>query len=339
MNTIAIHDCPGTFSDQWIALSREKQIPHVIVNCFDNDIIQQLEDIQGLLWHFSHTRPIDLMIARSVIQATEQAGKRVFPSIRTCWHFDDKIAQKYLLETVHAPLVASHIFYSLEQCEKWLSRTSFPLVFKLRRGAGSANVRLVKSVDSAIGVAQKMFSKGIRPVPNFTGFVSNNLSSVVQSGLLRRKFNRIPVVAYHIWKTVRQWENEKGYAYFQEYLPGNNFDTRVTIIGGRAFAFIRYVRPNDFRASGSGNIDYDTEKINPKCVNIAFETASKIGAQSTAFDFALAENNEPKILEISYCYNAEAVFKCSGYWDPDLNWHPGHVWPQDAILEDLLNSL
>ena len=36
--------------------------------------------------------------------------------------------------------------------------------------------------------------------------------------------------------------------YFQEFLPGNAFDTRITAIGNRAFGFLRENRPRDFRA-------------------------------------------------------------------------------------------
>lgn len=56
---------------------------------------------------------------------------------------------------------------------------------------------------------------------------------------------------------TRFWIREKKYILFQEYLPDNEFDTRVTVIGNRAFAFRRFNRKKDFKASGSGEIDYD----------------------------------------------------------------------------------
>jgi hypothetical protein len=58
-----------------------------------------------------------------------------------------------------------------------------------------------------------------------------------------------------------------------------------------------------------------------------------------AFDFVLTENGRPLILEVSYCYNAQAVYSCAGHWDAKLTWHEGHIWPQDAILVDLLNKV
>ena len=134
-------------------------------------------------------------------------------------------------------------------------------------------------------------------------------------------------------------ERQKGYVYFQEFLPGNCFDTRITVIGDRAFAFRRMNRPGDFRASGSGRLRYETELIDKRCVQIAFEVTRRIGAQSLAFDFLFDESKDPRICEISYCYAASAVHDCPGYWDAKGNWYNGHVWPQDAIIEDILSEV
>jgi glutathione synthase/RimK-type ligase-like ATP-grasp enzyme len=129
---------------------------------------------------------------------------------------------------------------------------------------------------------------------------------------------------------------ERGYFLVQEFLPGNSYDTRVTVIGDRAFAFTRDVRANDFRASGRGSINYDFRRIDMRCIEIAFDVANRTRAQSMAFDFAVDSDGRPLILEVSYAYMARPVFDCSGYWDSKLQWHPGNVWPQDAILEDML---
>jgi hypothetical protein len=132
--------------------------------------------------------------------------------------------------------------------------------------------------------------------------------------------------------------NERGYVYFQDFIPGNDFDMRITIIGDRGFGFTRNVRPGDFRASGSGDIKYDIERINMACVQTAFEVARRTASQSMAFDFVLDENSRPLILEVSYGYDARAVYACQGYWDAQLTWHPGHMWPQDAILVDFIEN-
>ncbi len=338
MTKIAIHNRPGSFSDRWIHKCEEERIRYKVVNCHDSDIVTSLEDSTILMWHFSHLAPVDLLMARSLIESLQHVGKKVFPDIKTCWHFDDKVAQKYLLESIAAPVVNSYVFYDMENCENWMSEAVFPLVFKLRRGAGSANVKLVRNKTEAMNFAHKMFTNGIRPTPNVVSSYTSVLNHATSKGLLLKKIRRIPSVVKSIWNESKTWQNEKGYAYFQDYLPLNQFDTRVTVIGKRAFAFIRYVRPGDFRASGSGNIDYDVSKIDQRCVKLAFDVADKLGSQSVAFDFAFDHSKNPRILEISYCYKAEAVFKCCGHWDNNMNWRPGNVWPQDAILDDCLVS-
>ncbi len=51
------------------------------------------------------------------------------------------MAQKYLLESIAAPLVDSYVFYSKKEAIKWVEETSYPKVFKLAGGASSSNVR------------------------------------------------------------------------------------------------------------------------------------------------------------------------------------------------------
>jgi glutathione synthase/RimK-type ligase-like ATP-grasp enzyme len=123
---------------------------------------------------------------------------------------------------------------------------------------------------------------------------------------------------------------------FQKFLPNNLFDTRVSIIGERAFAFRRFNRKNDFRASGSGLIDYDKSGIDRRSIEIAFTISNKLRFQSMAYDFLLNEKKELEICEISYTYVDKAVYDCPGFWDKNLDWHEGHFWPQYCQLVDAL---
>ena len=136
------------------------------------------------------------------------------------------------------------------------------------------------------------------------------------------------------------WMPQKNYALFQEFISGNEFDTRMTVIGDRAFAFRRFNRPDDFRASGSGRIVYDAAAIDPRCIRAAFDAARKLGSQSMAFDFLFrGEPKEPVVCEISYGYADWAVERCSGHWDSALNWHDGHLWPEAAHVEDFVRRI
>jgi len=336
---LAIHHREASYSDRWIAYCDRHAIPYRVVNCLNSVIIEQLASSDALLWHWHHGDPREQLVARHVVMAAEAMGVAVFPSTSTCWHFDDKIAQKYLLEAIGAPLVPTYTFYGLKEASHWIDRASFPKVFKLRKGAGSGNVKLVHSPTEARAFARRAFSAGFSPIPDYLHDALKRYRAARRRGDLLDVVRRIPQVLASIRRNNKLMGREMGYIYFQDFVPDNAFDTRVTVIGERAFAFTRNVRPGDFRASGSGDIVYDPQRIHQKCVEIALKVTHKIGSQSMAFDFVLAENKQPLILEVSYCYNAQAVYSCPGHWDANLNWHQGHIWPQDAILIDLLNNV
>lgn len=336
---LAIHHSARSFSGRWMAYCDEQKIPYRLVNCLDSDIIAQLAAVDALLWHWHHQDSREQLMARHVIMAAEAMGVAVFPNTTTCWHFDDKVAQKYLLEAVGAPLVPTYVFYDLSEALRWIEGAVFPKVFKLRTGAGSLNVRLVRNAQEARTLAQQAFAGGFQPVASYRRDGLKRLRAARQKRDLLGVVKRLPRTLAHIRQLNRAMGRERGYVYFQDFMADNQCDMRVTVIGNRAFAFTRNVRPGDFRASGSGDIVYDAGRIHPQCVPIAFEVTRQIGAQSLAFDFVLAANQQPMIVEISYCYDPAAVYQCPGHWDDQCQWHPGHMWPQEAILTDLLEGL
>ena len=77
---------------------------------------------------------------------------------------------------------------------------------------------------------------------------------------------------------------QKGYTYFQKFLPDNDHDLRVYTIGKKAFTTVRYNRDDDFRASGSVKKSYDPNLVDKEYLNIAFSVSDKLGLQSCAYD-------------------------------------------------------
>jgi glutathione synthase/RimK-type ligase-like ATP-grasp enzyme len=263
-------------------------------------------------------------------------GIVVFPNVNTCWHFDDKVAQKYLLEAIGAPLIPTWVFTNKVDALRWIDGATWPKVFKLRCGAGSTNVRLLSSRSQAVALCRQAFGRGFPAVAGYLTDMQTRVRKTKNAHEFWQRLARTPRTLLNYMLVRRQMPRQRGYLYFQEFLPGNAFDTRVTIIGDRAFGFMRPNRPNDFRASGSGSLVYEPGKIDPRCVEIAFNVANRISTQSLAFDFLFNSEHEPMIGEISYCYMSSAVYACEGYWDQQGIWHEGHVWPEDAFLEDLL---
>jgi len=326
------------FSDRWIKYCKINSINYKVVNVFDNDIVKQCEGCSAFMWHHHPGIFKEVLVAKKILFALEHAGIKVFPDFKTGWHFDDKVAQKYLLEAIGVPLVPSFVFYDKKQALDWAAKISYPKVFKLKGGAGSANVKLVNSENKAIKLINKSFGKGFAQfdrLANFKERVRRFKSG--QDGLIGilKGIARLFIIT----DFARQQAPERGYAYFQEFIPNNNCDIRVIVVGEKAFAIKRMVRENDFRASGSGLIIYEKREIEERFVELAFQANQLIGSSSIAFDFIIDEENKPLIVEISYGYAVEAYDDCPGYWDSNMKWHDGKFNPQDWMIDNIINSI
>jgi len=327
----------GSFSERWIDYCEEKSIPYKLVHCHNSKIVQQLNDCDALMWHFNHKSPSASKFAKQLIYAIETSGKKVFPDFNTIWHFDDKVGQKYLLEAIGAPLVTSYVFYSRKDALDWAIHTEYPKVFKLRNGAGSDNVRLVKSKDAANRLIRKAFGRGFKQYETLKSLKERyRLYRLGKANLWVLIKGIIRLV--HTTEYARITGREKGYIYFQDFIPGNNHDIRVIVVGERAFAIKRMVRKNDFRASGSGSILYEKEHFNEETVRLAFEITDKLNAQCMTYDFVYLDGR-PLVVEISYGFTKEGYDACPGYWDKNLKWYDGKFNPYGWMVDNLIKSI
>ncbi|MDH3380495.1 MAG: hypothetical protein OEQ39_26560 [Gammaproteobacteria bacterium] len=158
---LAIHDGTSEFIPRWFDYCRMKGIPYKLVDCYADDIVHQLSSCSALLWHYSHSDPRDLLVARHILSALEHAGLVLFPDFRTAWHFDDKVGQKYLFEALDIPRVNTCVLVERVDALKWAATTDFPNVFNLRHEAGSSNVKLVDNAAHARRLIKRAFGHGI----------------------------------------------------------------------------------------------------------------------------------------------------------------------------------
>ena len=334
---IGIHDSKGSFSDRWIAYCNANSISIKIVDCYKSDIMQQLSDCDALMWHFNHKGAKESKFAKQLLFSVEASGKKVFPNYNTAWHFDDKVAQKYLFEAIEAPLSPSYVFYSKSDALKWAEQTKFPKVFKLRNGAGSDNVRLVNSKAEASRLIRKAFGRGFKQYEGLSNLKERIRKYRLGKTSLWNVLKGIVRLAYPT-EYARVTGKERGYIYFQDFIPGNDNDIRIIVVGDKAFAINRMVRSNDFRASGSGMVLYEKEHFDDETIRLSFQMAEKLKSQCAAFDFVF-DLNKTYVLEVSYGFLKEVYDPCTGFWDKNLNWHEGNFNPYGWMVEDIRNSI
>lgn len=335
---IAIYNKQNDFSDRWIEYCKKNDISYKLVNPFDNNIIEQLKDCNAFMWHHHHADFKDALTAKRILFALEHAGVKVFPDFKTGWHFDDKVAQTYLLEALGAPLVPSYVFYDKEQALLWAEKTTYPKVFKLKGGAGASNVKLVKNHSQAINLINKAFGQGFSQFDRL-GYLKERYSRFqhgkdsfigVLKGLAR---------IFIIPEFAKKQSKEIDYIYFQEFIPGLDSDIRIQVIGNRLCGLKRFVRENDFRASGSGNfIEFNESNIDKEILKIAIEMREKIDSQCLTLDF-IYKNNKPLIVELSYGFSTKFYDNCEGYWDDKLVWHSEKFNPQEWMIENLIKEI
>lgn len=336
---LAIHHRDNSFSDRWIQYCDKHQIPYKLVDCYQSDIIEQMKDCVGLMWHWAHWDHKAQLFARQLTYSLEMMGKKVFPDSRTCWHYDDKLGQKYLLEAIDAPLVPSYAFFAKQQALDWASTTSFPKVFKLRAGAGSGNVRLVSDANHAKRLIRQAFDQGFKPA-NRLHLLNERLWQFKRD----KTFASFANISRGIGRLIIPTNDEKylpierNYIYFQDFIPNNDHDIRVMIIDKKAFGFIRKVREGDFRASGSGQCHFSMDSIPKAVLELSFHISSALSLQSVAIDF-IEMKGTPLVVEISYAFAGTAFPVWPGYWDQDLHWHSGPVIAQDIMVKHFLQSV
>src|SRR5665647_1693700 len=327
-----------SYSEKFEEIIIKNNIPYILIDPNSDSLLYDIKECSHLLFRHSQG-DTDKLIYETIFNIAQNIYHiKCWPNYETFWPYEDKIKEFYLLKSHDFPIIDSHIFWNYNQADSFLKKTQFPIVAKLPKGASSSNVVIVNSINDGKQLINPVFNKGVKT----SGLKnSSNLASISKLGIIKygKALLKSFLLNLGILKNKAdypEWQIQKDAILFQKYLPNNSFDTRITVIGNRAFAFRRFVRPNDFRASGSGNFNMDPDKIDIRCLEIAFSISKKLNFNTMAYDFIFDENNKPYINEISYCFVDWVVQSCPGFWDDNLVWHEGKNWPQYYQLADFL---
>jgi glutathione synthase/RimK-type ligase-like ATP-grasp enzyme len=298
-----------------------------VVNLDRHDWIERVRPYDVVLW-----KPNCMGISASahfkerVYVLERHLGKLVVPNYKTIWHFESKAAQSFLFLLESVPTPQTTVSFDRQDALAQLRQAKMPLVFKRSEGAASEHVRLV----AAPGGARRLLERA---------FCGNRYRAErLRGGPLWKTALRLAVRPW-FWRFLwNRWldRDADGYLYWQEFVTGNEADLRITVIGDQcAYGFWRRNRPGDFRASGSGRIDFE-RPIPEEPLRYCLELNRRLDFDSMAYDI-LFQGPRFVINEMSYGYLDSAPYRSRGFYRlhdrKQLTFVAGHVWPQALWVE------
>jgi len=266
----------------------------------------------------------------------------VYPDSRTLLT-DSKLDQYYLFKLLDIPSPNTRVFRRLEEARRAIDELSFPVVVKLETGNQSRNVALLQSRRDALMLCETLFGEGV--------------PSLYQRGSVYKPPGPVSKWLKHrlapAWRHLRGYNPDEiywgdqvhhGYLYLQEFVADNPGDTRITVIGDRAYGVRRFNREGDFRASGSGRLSWDPTAIDIGLIELAFTIADRMGTRSNAMDFVYRDG-KPLLIECNLSSAAWAIRDCPGHWvrngggNRSLSWYEGRYLAEDALFDVIAGEL
>jgi glutathione synthase/RimK-type ligase-like ATP-grasp enzyme len=349
-NDVNSRDVKKTFIGKFMSILELNKIDYKLIPFYNQkEFWDSINKSSHFIARYRGTEK-DLSLMQAILPEIERNGVYALPNFNTAYHCGDKsrLAPFYEANNINHP--KTYLFWEIEHVISVLDSGSivFPVIVKLRRGASSTNVIKVNNKKQLLKLAKNIFLKGVKPgMLEEAAYGSGYFLSLILKSLKKQSAQSIKDLRHklHYIRLNDTREIESSCLIVQQYHPNNSFDTRITIIGDRAFGFRRFNRKDDFRASGSGLIDYDTNEIDSSMIKLAFELSKKFDFQTMAYDFIYDTEGNPTVLEHNFTYVDSAVSKCPIYWDQDLNEFPNdNKYPQywqlvDALGDNKLKSI
>jgi len=177
----------------------------------------------------------------------QESGLRMVQDAWNVAYYDDKVGQ---LERLRAWLPSTWLFRSRREALEFVKGCQYPLVSKAAVGASSVNVRILRNAREGVKHVMDVFGRGVRVAHCAAGAHSA----------------------------------QKGYVYFQSFIPHTE-TWRVNILGGGRAVFRRF-NSRDRPVAQTGNVapvmemTHEVESV----LEFADEIAAALGTGWCAFD-------------------------------------------------------
>lgn len=197
-----------------------------------------------------------------------QKGNILIPNFNIFKSHDNKGFQELQKKLLSIQSIDTKYYASHELSNK---NIKYPIVFKLPDGAASTGVTLISNGGSL----KKKLKQTKRNLYNI-----NMLKNIFKQYIKK----------YFLLKNI----SEKNFEYFrpktpfilQDFVSGLTYDFKVLVFWNKFYVLKRYIRNNDFRASGSGNFKY--EPVEKKLLDYAEKIFKKFDVPFISLDICYA---------------------------------------------------
>jgi hypothetical protein len=284
----------------------------------------KVSPIASVIVHSSSQQPEYKQFIDDVLLYLHVNGNRLVPSIHATRSHENKGYQELhrRLRGIESP----RAHYAAKLGDVDVDAINYPIVFKDVSGFGSSGVQLVGSNAELrkATVAERRFSwrEASRALKRAIG-------NSVRKHVLRRDVR--PFGNYY--------EPLKRFV-LQDYIPGLTHDFKVLAFQDRIFFVRREVRPNDFRASGSGRFHFDDPP--PGLLEFADQLLSKFDEPYMSFDICF-DGSTFRLLEFQAVHFGPFVLMESSrhFQRRGAKWEEcaGKMELEDVIGESLVSFL
>lgn len=200
-----------------------------------------------------------------VLLLIKNTGGIIIPDFIHFRAHENKYFQELIKTQLQVKTPKSYLVSTIEEGKEKVKKIKFPIVAKLSSGFGSRSVTLLKSFSNA------------------DRYLNKNLTSVAKT---RKNI-------YQYYKRIKSLDGKHplkvGKIVLQEFIDGIENDWKIIIFGNKIFYLKRYLRENDFRASGSGNFD-NTVKPDEIILKFAVNVKNLLKTPWVSLDIIMKDN-------------------------------------------------
>jgi glutathione synthase/RimK-type ligase-like ATP-grasp enzyme len=239
----------GQTRKPWVSLNTEMLISRLKSMSIEVDehpfhqVANSLIEVKNSIVFYTFSQKENLRgYIRDAMFALINNGNTIIPSYKLLLCHENKGYQEHLKKELGITNLPAWYFSSQSDLTDY--NLEFPLVLKTLEGSNGKGVFLVKSETHLVELLNK---------------INGSLSLAQKADLIRRRYLRLPkkfhgYSDFDIKKDYKEYRDyikpEKGFI-LQKFIPGLEYDYRITVLGDKYYVTRRLNRKGDFRASGA----------------------------------------------------------------------------------------